>query len=129
MVAVPPRASSLWDATPGVTGARKRELTTRQAEAKQQAKQRRERVLKHEWACARLCRMFGYASATQWSGYVPPKADPMPDRGPQVARPNSSPQRAALIQLLRDVAHYDATGEMPREVLEATQLSLDAETK
>lgn len=129
MTTVPPRASSMWDATPGVTGARKRQLAALQAEAKQQAKQRRDRVLKHEWAKDRLRKIFGYKAAEQWNGYVPPRSDPADNGGSQLARPNTSLHRAALVQLLRDVAHFDATGEMPGEVLEATQLNPAPESK
>lgn len=121
----PPQASSIWGVLPGVTSPRKRQLAALQAEARQQAAQRRERVLKHEWACARLCRIFGYKAAQQWNGYLPPARDPAEDRGAQLSRANTSPQRKALVQLFHDVAHFDATGELPKEVLEATQLDLD----
>lgn len=109
----PTRASSSWGSTPPAKGSRRFDLQRIQREARETAQQRRERVLKHEWAAKRLCKIFGYASATQWNGYVPPKADPLPDKGPQVAKPNTSPFRAALMQLLRDVEHFDQTGEMP----------------
>jgi hypothetical protein len=123
MTTVPPRASSVWGATPTARGTRGQQLREIRAAARQQAEQRRARVLAHEWACIRLCEIFGYTAATQWNGYVPPKADPLPDRGPQVALPNPSPHRGALVQLLRDVAHFDATGEMP-VTLEAVQLAI-----
>lgn len=122
MTTIPPRASSLWDATPFARGARKLDLQQRQRDARQQAQQRRERVLKHEWASKRLCTLFGYKSATQWNGYVPPAADPAENGGAQLARRNTAPHRAALVQLLRDVAHFDATGQMPGEVLEAVEV-------
>jgi hypothetical protein len=128
MSTVPPRASSVWDATPlGRTrGQQAREIV---AEARQQAQQRRARVLAHEWARARLCTIFGYKDAAQWNGFVPPKADPLPDRGPQVARPNTAPHRSALVQLLRDVAEFDRTGQMPGATLDAVQLPLAVDSK
>lgn len=129
MFTTPPRASSLWDATPAATGARKLQLAQIQAESRQQAKQRRERIMKHEWAKERLRKIFGYKAAEQWNGYVPPARDPAENGGAQLSRANTSPHRAALVQLMRDVDHFDATGEMPGEVLEATQLTPAAETK
>lgn len=124
MTTVPPRASSIWDALPAATQARREQRRVVLQEAAQQAAQRRSRVLVHEWACKRLCAIFGYERADQWNGYVPPRADPLPDRGPQVATPNDSPFRKALVQLLRDVAEFDATGRMPTEVLEAVELPI-----
>lgn len=128
MTTVPPRASSIWDATPLGRGTLGRETREIVIAARQQADQRRTRVLAHEWARARLCKIFGYKDATQWNGYVPPKADPLPDRGLQVARPNTTPHRTALVQLLRDVAEFDRTGQMPGDTLEAVQqhLAIDA---
>lgn len=124
MTTVPPRASSIWDATPAATQARREQRRLIREQAAQQAAQRRARVLAHEWARARLCKLFGYTDATQWNGYVPPKADPLPDRGAQVAKPNDSPYRKALVQLIRDVAEFDRTGQMPAEVLEAVELPI-----
>jgi hypothetical protein len=129
MSTVPPRASSVWDATPPARGTRGQQLREIRAAAKQQADQRRARVLAHPWACERLCKIFGYKDATQWNGYVPPKADPLPDRGPQVALPNTAPHRAALVQLLRDVAEFDRTGQMPGATLDAVQLPLAVDSK
>jgi hypothetical protein len=122
-VETPVQAGSLWGSTPPAKGPWGRELQRIRAEAQQQAQQRRARVLAHDWARARLCELFGYKAAEQWNGYVPPRADPAPDRGAQLARPNTAPQRAALVQLLRDVAHFDTTGEMPVK-LEAVELPL-----
>lgn len=123
----PQLASTAWGKTPVVAKtARGRELIRVQAEAKRQAVARRERVLKHDWAQKRLRQIFGYKSATQWNGYVPPRADPLPDSGHQVAKPNTSPFRAALMQLMREVEHFDQTGELPEYAIESAD-SEDAE--
>lgn len=111
---IPQLASTAWGKTPAVAkSARGRELLRIQAEAKRQCVARRERVLKHHWAAKRLCAVFGYKSATQWNGYVPPRADPLPDTGHQVAKPNTSEHRTALMQLLKDVQRFEETGELP----------------
>lgn len=111
----PQQASTAWGNTPVARPrtARGRELLAIQAEARTRAASRRERVFKHEWAKKRLCEIFGYKNATQWNGYVPPAADPLPATGPQVAKMNTSPHRSRLVQLMRDVDHFDQTGELP----------------
>lgn len=116
---IPQLASTAWGKTPVAKTARGRELARVQAEARRQCQARRERVLKHEWAQKRLCKIFGYKQATQWNGYIPPRADPLPDTGHQVAKPNTSPFRAALNQLLKDVKHFEETGELPAYATEA----------
>jgi len=111
---IPQRASTAWGKTPGLARtARGRELIAILAESGRQCAARREHLFKHEWAKKRLCEIFGYKSPTQWNGYMPPRSDPADDRGPQLARPNTSPHRAALNQLLHEVRTFEETGVLP----------------
>ena len=89
------------------------ELSAALTKASDDAKARRERVLKHEWAQKRLCQIFGYTKAEQWRGYIPPRLDPETD-GEQSFRPlNQSPYRRDLIRLLHEVAEFERTGVIP----------------
>ncbi len=120
---IPQRASTAWGKTAavGARTARGRELIAILAESRRQAAARRDRVLRHDWATKRLCVIFGYKQATQWSGYVPPRSDPADDHGPQLSRPNTSPHRAALVQLLRDIKQFEDTGELPAYATSPTE--------
>lgn len=129
MTVDPARASSVWLGMPCINGPkgaeRLRELVPMLHAAQAQREERRARVLAHPWARARLCHIFGYKKAGNWNGYVPPRSDPAEDKGNQLARPNTSPQRAALVQLLRDVQHFEETGELPAAaVMDTEQLAL-----
>lgn len=126
----PAKASSVWREMPFIKGhkgpGRLRELTIILAASAEQARVRRARVLAHEWARRRLCLIFGYKDANHWNGYVPGKTLP-PDIGSDELRPNTSPHRAALVQLIRDVDHFERTGELPASAITDTeQLTLAA---
>jgi hypothetical protein len=110
--AAPPSAFSSAGFRPPKT-ARGRELQRVRDEAHMQAQSRWARVAKHEWAKKRVCQVLGLARWDQWNGYVPPARDPAEDRGAQLSRPNTAPQRRQVIDLLKDVQHFESTGELP----------------
>lgn len=120
----PAPASSLWRRTVVARGSRGRELLEIQREAHTAAEKRRDRVLACPWAHRRLCDILDLRAATQWNGFMPPRALPADDRGDQRAKPNDSPIRKALLQLLRDVEHFEQTGELPQEPAEVEQLAI-----
>lgn len=82
------------------------------AEAEQAAKVRRRRVLEHRDIAERLIRApLRYSRPEVWNGYIPPATGPygakLPDRlglgdGVDDAH-NASPQRVALIEILKAV--------------------------
>lgn len=126
----PVKASSVWREMPFIKGSkgpgRLRELTQILSASADQARERRTRVLAHDWARRRLCLIFGYSDANHWNGYVPGKTLP-PDVRSDELRPNPSPHRAALVQLLRDVHEYEQTGQLPEgAITETEQLTLAA---
>lgn len=123
---LPIQASSMWGQMPAARArtARGRQLQDVRAAARTQCQDRRRRVLAHEWARERLCALFGYRDAAQWNGYVPPRSLPADDRGAQLARPNEEPLRLALVQLIKDVHHFEETGELPQEPADAEQLTI-----
>lgn len=93
--------------------ARGRELQRAQDDARRQVQSRLARVAKHEWAKRRICQVLKLARFDQWNGYIPPARDPAQNQAPQLSRPNTAPERKQLIELLKDVAHFEQTGELP----------------
>jgi hypothetical protein len=77
------------------------------------ARDRRERVFKHEWAKKRLCSILRLVRADQWTGYVPPRMQPQPARAGQEWKRNDALERHSLIDLLNDVQRFEETGELP----------------
>jgi len=75
---------------------RLREWSKQQREIRAKCARRRARVLRHEWACARLCQILNLADARRWNGFVPPAKD-------ADGNPNRLPSRLALIELLREI--------------------------
>jgi len=73
--------------------------------AAQQAAMRRAQVLRHDWARKRLCEIFGYRRADQWTVYLPPRFNPQADNGSVTF--NSADARVALIALLDEINQYD----------------------
>lgn len=98
----------IWSQMPFMRGPKAAErltqLTADLAIVSQAAQARRARVLAHPWAAKRLCLIFGYTRPEQWTGYVPPATTAEGDH-------NDSPLRAALLELLRDVAAHEAEGD------------------
>ncbi|MDP8971184.1 MAG: hypothetical protein M3N52_11965 [Actinomycetota bacterium] len=100
--------ASVWVQAPflrGPQGAeRLRQWLPQHREIRARCAARRERVLRHEWARARLCRLLGIADAGMWNGYVPPALDQrgQPDTGNAVRR--------ELVALLKDVEKAEAGG-------------------
>ena len=98
----------IWPQMPFMRGPkaaeRMRQLNADLAIVSQAATTRRTRVLAHPWAAKRLCLIFGYSRPEQWSGYVPPATTAEGDH-------NDSPLRAALLELLREVAAHEAGGD------------------
>lgn len=97
---VPKKASSVWVELPcmrGPVGAQRlRQWLPVHREIQARTAARRERVLAHDWACKRLCRILRLSEARMWNGFIPPASD-------QLGRLDDNPIRAALIKLLHDV--------------------------
>lgn len=108
--AVPPPAFASFK--PAKT-ARGRELQRVQDDARRQVQTRLARVAKHEWARKRVCQILKNPRFDQWNGYLPPARDPAANQAPQLSKPNTAHERTALFQLLRDVQHFEETGELP----------------
>lgn len=88
----------------GPEGARRLgEWARAHVEIRRRCTERRTRVLSHDWAAARLCRIFRYTQAGNWNGYVPPARD-------EHDRLNTSPQRRELIELLHDIERFENEG-------------------
>jgi hypothetical protein len=66
----------------------------------------RDRVAKHEWAKQRVCSILRLARFDQWSGYIPPALD-------ADGRANRTTERRLLIDLGRELGHFEQTGELP----------------
>lgn len=102
-----------------------------QLEVRRKCQERRARVLAHDWARKRLCEIFGYDEpgrppgdgARKWNGYVPPAFNPLTKENR--ALPNTSPYRAKLLDLLRDVDHFEKTGELPDSAKRAEEANQD----
>lgn len=109
MSAPPPAFSSFKPART----ARGRELQRAQDAARLQAQARYARVVKHEWAKKRVCQVLKLVRIDQWNGYIMPARDPAENKAPFHAKPSTAPERTQLIQLLRDVQHFEETGELP----------------
>jgi len=104
----PKQASSVWMEMPfmrGPEGARRlSEWARAHAVIRRQCSERRARVLLHDWAAVRLCRIFGYSQAGNWNGFVPPARDSSDDRV------NTSSQRRELMELLHDIERFENKG-------------------
>lgn len=107
-MATVPRASEVW--AEGPLSPRKAAIAAILRESRGAARSRRERVLRYPWAAARLREIFGYKTAEQWNGYVPPARMPADMKDASRRAVNTSAQRAALIQLLNAVKVYEDTG-------------------
>jgi hypothetical protein len=82
----------------GPIGAQRlREWLPEQRQIRERTAARRERVLAHEWARKRICRILGHTDAAKWNGYIPP-ATRASD-----GKVDDNPIRDALIQLLHEV--------------------------
>jgi len=95
-------------ADPDLNMARAVQLVGILGTAKEATERYRAAVLHHEDLTQRLVRLFGYDRPQQWYGYVPPRTDGYGEY-------NSSPYRAALVEIVIDALtrdndwrHYDS---------------------
>ena len=94
------QASSVWTEMPFMHGPenadRMHTLRRILVANRETATERRERVLRHDWAAQEICAVLGLSRAENWNGYVPPLYD-----GNGVL--NTSAQRRGTVDILRRV--------------------------